>query len=101
MVLLLLKEQMIISVTKTLTALVRSILVKFAQKIAMKLVVFYPLFLGEIWPEISPKIGCFFLKFVFENPAKLSLFRNLSEALIICERAPVLNNSSSKPPTNI
>ena len=74
MVLLLLKEQMIISVTKTLTALVRSILVKFAQKIAMKLVVFYPLFLGKIWPEISPKIGCFFLKFVFENPAKFVSF---------------------------
>ena len=100
MVLLLLKEQMIICY-KNLTALVRSILVKFAQKIAMKLAVFYPLFLGKICRKISCEIGQFFCKFAPKNLAQnLTFFHNLSEALITCERAPVLNNPSSKRPTN-
>jgi len=51
---------------KNLTALVRSILVKFAQKIAMKLAVFYPLFLGEICQ--------FFCKFAPKNPTKFEFF---------------------------
>ena len=47
---------------KNLTALVRLILVKFAQKIAMKLPVFYSLFLSEICRQISCEIGQFFLQ---------------------------------------
>ena len=59
---------------KNLTALVRSILVKFAQKIAMKLAVFYPLFLGKICRKISCEIGQFFCKFAPKNLAQFDFF---------------------------
>ena len=63
---LLLKEQIIISVKKTLNnaghidAKIESILAKFAQKNPAKSAVFYWLFLGEVSPEISHEIGRFF-----------------------------------------
>lgn len=86
---------------KNLRALVRSILVKFAPKIAMKLAVFYPLFLGEICPQISRQIGQFFFANLPQKiPWNLTFLRNLSEALMTYERALVLNNPLSKWPTN-
>ena len=86
---------------KNLRALVRSILVKFAPKIAMKLAVFYPLFLGEICRQISRQIGQFFFANLPQKiPWNLTFLRNLSEALMTYERALVLNNPSSKWPTN-
>ena len=76
---------------KNLRALVRSILLKFAPKIAMKLAVFYPLFLGEICRQISRQIGQFFFANLPQKiPWNLTFLRNLSEALMTYERALVL-----------
>ena len=62
---LLLKEQMLSSVRKTLKTLVWSaqtdrFLAKFALKITTKLAVFYRLLFGEVCPENSREIGRFF-----------------------------------------
>ena len=62
---LLLKEQMIISVTKTLNNVLISTqnwssLAKFAKKNPAKSAFFYWLFLGKVSPEISCEIGRFF-----------------------------------------
>ena len=81
---LLLKEQMITSVKKTLKTLVwslqnRSISSKICLENNHKIGRFYWLLFGE---EISCEIGRFFHEFVPKNPAKFDFFlRDLSEAL--------------------
>ena len=85
---LLLKEQMITSVRKTLKTLVSNwFLAKFALKITTKSAVFYRLLFGEVCPENSREIGRFFREFVPKNPAKFDFFfRDLSEALYkVCQ----------------
>ena len=80
---LLLKEQMMTSVRKTLKRLIWSALAKFALKITTKSAVFYRLLFGEVWPTNSREIGRFFREFVPKNPAKFDFFfQNLSEALL-------------------
>ena len=76
---LLLKEQMITSVRKTLKTLVwfaqnRSISSEICLEITTKSAVFYRLPFGEVCPEISREIGRFFREFVPKNPAKFDFF---------------------------
>ena len=77
---LLLKQQMIISVKKNIKNTSMSnqckihwFLPKFAQKIPMKLAGFWQLFFGKVSPEN-------FRESVSEKPAKFDFFHNLSEA---------------------
>ena len=85
---LLLKEQMMTSVRKTLKMLVwsgqkRSISSEFSLKITTKSAVFYRLHFGEVCPENSCEIGQFFCKFVPKNPTKFDFF---SEVNWLCLR---------------
>ena len=86
---LLLKEQMMTSVRKTLKLWSDQhksnwFLAKFALKITTKSAIFYRLLFGEVCPENSHEISWFFCEFVPKNPAKFDFFfRNLSEALSI------------------
>ena len=85
---LLLKEQMMTSVRKTLKMLVwsgqkRSISSEFSLKITTKSAVFYRLLFGEVCPENSCEIGQFFCKFVPKNPTKFDFF---SEVNWLCLR---------------
>ena len=84
---LLLKEQMMTSVRKTLKTLVWSV-----QNLSISSEIcpeknppcFYWLFSDQVCPENSHEIGRFFRDFVPKNPAKFDFFfHNLSEALII------------------
>ena len=85
---LLLKEQMMTSVRKTLKTLVWSV-----QNLSISSEIcpeknppcFYRLFSDQVRPENSHEIGRFFRDFVPKNPAKFDFFfHDLSEALIIC-----------------
>ena len=84
---LLLKEQRMTSVRKTLKCWsdqckTDRFLAKFALKTATKSAVFYRLLFSEVCPENSCEIGRFFREFVPKNPAKFYFFfRDLSEAL--------------------
>ena len=50
--------------------------------------------------KFHAKLANFFANLPLKILQNLPFFHNLSEALITCERAPVLNNPSSKRPTN-
>ena len=88
---LLLKEQMITSVRKTLKTLVWSaqnrsisseICLESNHKIALFLVISFCQNLPWNFPRNSREIGQFFREFVPKNPAKFDFFlRDLSEAL--------------------
>ena len=84
---LLLKEQMMTSVRKTLKTLVwsaqnRSISNEVFPEITTKSAFFDRLIFSWVCPENSCEIGPFFGKFAPKNPAKLDFFfRDLSEAL--------------------
>ena len=86
---LLLKEQMMTSVRKTLKMLVFQcktvrFLAKFALKITTKSAIFYQLLFSEVCPEKSHEIGRFFREFVPKNPTKFDFFFcDLSEALVM------------------
>ena len=86
---LLLKEQMMTSVRKTLKHWSHQrrsdrFLAKFALKITTKSAVFYRLLFGEVCLENSREIGWFFREFIPKNAAKFDFFfRDLSEALVI------------------
>ena len=78
---LLLKEQIMTSVRKTLKILVwsaqsRSISSEFSLKITTKSTVFYRLrmLFGEVCPQNSSEIGRFFREFVPQNLAKFDFF---------------------------
>ena len=76
---LLLKEQVMTSVRKTLKMLVwsaqnRSISSEFSLKITTKSVVFYWLLFSEVCPKKSREIGQFFREFVPKNPVKFDFF---------------------------
>ena len=84
---LLLKEQMIISVKKSekCSSFISS---KFALNIPMKLVVFYRLFFSKVCPKNSPEISQFFCEFALKIPRNLVFSRDLLEALVICFCGP-------------
>ena len=74
---LLLKEQMMTSVWKTLIMRVWSakrFLANFPWKLPQNWPFFTYCFLGEVCPENSQEIGQFFWEFVPKNPAKFDLF---------------------------
>ena len=85
---LLLKEQMMTSVRKTLKTLVwsaqnQSIPREMCPNITTKSTVFYRLLSGQVCPKNSHKISSFFRDFVPKNPAKFDFFfHDLSEALL-------------------
>ena len=81
---LLLKEEMMTSVRKTLKMLVqnRSISREICLENNHKIGRFLPITFGEVCPENSREISRFFREFVPKNPTKFDFFfRDLSEAL--------------------
>ena len=96
---LLLKEQMMTSVRKTLKrwsdqCKTDRFLVKFALKITTKSAVFLTIAfqpsLPQKFPQNSREIVLFFRDFVPKNPAKFDFFfRDLSEALSLCPTGPL------------
>ena len=100
---LLLKEQMMTPVRKTLNQCkTNQFLAKFALKVTTKSAVFYWLLFGKVplkLPQNSREIGRFFLEFVPKNPAKFDFFfRDLSEALALWVNS---TTTSRKGPLNL